>query len=127
MSQDLVRASADLANRPDGGMMVITTFEAPPGMRIKEVKGLVRGNTIRARNLGFDIMAGLKSLVGGELSEYTKLMGESREQALDRMRAEAVARGANAVIGLQITTSMIMQGSAEILCYGTAVVLEPDS
>jgi uncharacterized protein YbjQ (UPF0145 family) len=108
-------------------MLVLTVFEAPPGYRIVEVKGLVRGNTIRARHLGNDIMAGLKSLVGGELSEYTKLMGESREQALDRMRAEAVARGANAIIGLQITTSMVMQGSAEILCYGTAVVLEPVS
>ena len=124
MSTAIVRSSADLANRPDA-LLVLTLLDAPPGMRIAEVKGLVRGNTIRARHLGNDILASLRSLVGGEISEYTKMMAESREQALDRMRAEAVARGANAVIGLQITTSMVMQGSAEILCYGTAVVLEP--
>lgn len=124
MSTSLVKSSADLEHRP-GDMPVLTLLDAPTGYRVAEVKGLVRGNTIRARHVGNDIMAGLKSLFGGELAEYTKLMAESREQALDRMRAEAVARGANAILGLQITTSMVMQGSAEILCYGTAVVLEP--
>lgn len=122
----IVAASGDLAHRPDS-MLVLTTLEAPPGFQIKSVLGLVRGNTIRARHLGNDILAAFRSLVGGEIAEYTKMMAESREQALDRMRAEAVARGANAIIGLQITTSMVMQGSAEILCYGTAVELEPAS
>lgn len=121
---DLVRASADLEHRPDT-MPVLTVHQPPTGFRVAQVVGLVRGNTIRARHIGNDILAAFKSLVGGEISEYTKMMAESREQALDRMRAEAVARGANAILGLQFTTSMVMQGSAEILCYGTAVVLEP--
>lgn len=125
-STAIVAAAADLAHRPDT-MPVLTLLEAPPGFRVKAVKGLVRGNTIRARHLGNDILAAFKSLVGGEISEYTKMLAESREQALDRMRAEAVARGANAILGLQMTTSMVMQGSAEILCYGTAVELEPAS
>ena len=89
-----------------------------------ETLGLVRGNTIRARNIGHDITAAFKSIVGGEISEYTKMMAESREQALDRMRAEAVAIGANAVVGVRFTTSMIMAGSSEILAYGTAVRVE---
>jgi len=124
MTTDLVARSADLAHRPDD-MLVLTLLEPPPGYVIAEVLGLVRGNTIRARHVGHDIMAGLKSMFGGELSEYTKLMAESREQALDRLRAEAVARGANAVLGLQMTTSMVIQGSAELLVYGTAVRLVP--
>lgn len=122
---ELVKASADLANRPDS-LPVLTVHQPPPGLRVAEVVGLVRGNTIRARHVGNDILAAFKSLVGGEITEYTKMMAESREQALDRLRAEALARGANAVLGLQFTTSMVMQGSAEILCYGTAVVLEPE-
>ncbi len=122
MTSELVRASADLANRPDG-LMLLTLMQPPTGWEVAEVLGLVRGNTIRARHVGHDLMAGLKSLFGGELSEYTKLMAESREQALDRMRAEAVARGANAVLGVQMTTSMVIQGSAELLVYGTAVRL----
>jgi uncharacterized protein YbjQ (UPF0145 family) len=72
-------------------------------------------------------MAALKSIVGGEISEYTKMMGESREQALDRMRAEAIERGANAVVGVAFTTSMVMQGTSEILAYGTGVILEPET
>lgn len=124
MTTDLVRASADLANRPDG-LLLLTVHQPPPGFRVVEVLGLVRGNTIRARHVGHDLMAGLKSLFGGELSEYTKLMAESREQALDRLRAEAVARGANAVLGIQMTTSMVVQGAAELLVYGTAVRLAP--
>ena len=118
--------SADLAHRPQGGVLMATADDLP-GHRIVQVKGLVRGNTIRARHLGHDIMAGLKTLVGGEIGEYTKMMAESREQSLDRMRAEALALGANAIVGVRFTTSMIMQGSAEILAYGTAVVVEPDS
>jgi uncharacterized protein YbjQ (UPF0145 family) len=124
MTHSLVAASADLANRPDG-ILLTTTESAPPGTEIVEVIGLVRGNTIRARHVGHDIVAALKGLVGGEISEYTKMMAESREQALDRLRAEALARGANAVIGLRLTTSMIMQGSSEILAYGTAVRVTP--
>lgn len=125
MTHDLLRASADLDHRPDE-LLILTLHQPPPGMRIQAVLGLVRGNTIRARHVGNDIMAGLRSLIGGEITEYTKMMGESREQALDRMRAEALARGANAILGAHITTSMVMAGAAEILCYGTAVVLEPD-
>ena len=76
--------------------------------------------------MGNDIVAALRNLVGGEIPEYTKLMGESREQALDRMRAEALARGANAILSVQFTTAMVMAGAAEMLAYGTAVVVEPD-
>jgi len=124
MTTDLsVQAAADLRHRPSDALMVVTT-DLIPGYRIVEVCGLVRGNTIRARHLGHDILAALKTLVGGEISEYTKMMAESREQALDRLRAECVARGGNAVIGLRITTSMVMQGSSEILAYGTSVRIE---
>jgi uncharacterized protein YbjQ (UPF0145 family) len=105
-------------------MLTVTTDQIP-GYRIVRVCGLVRGNTIRARHVGTDIMAAFRTLVGGEISEYTKMMGESREQALDRLRAEAVERGANAVVALRLTTSTVMQGAAEILAYGTAVVVEP--
>ncbi len=97
----------------------------PPGLRIARVVGLVRGNTIRARHLGHDIVAALKGLVGGEISEHKKMVGDSREQSLDRMRAEAVGRGANAVLGVRFTTSMVLPGTSEILAYGTGVVLEP--
>jgi len=106
--------------------MPIFTTESIEGYRITEVKGLVRGNTIRARNIGQDILAILRSIIGGEVSEYTKMMAESREQALDRMRHDAQATGANAVIGVRFTTSMIMQGTAEILAYGTAVIIEQE-
>lgn len=122
-SQALIHASADLANRPNDGILVVTSDEVP-GHRIVEVKGLVRGNTIRARHVGRDIIAAFKTLVGGEITEYTALMAQAREQSLDRMRAEAVARGANGVVAARFTTSMVMQGSAEILAYGTAVILE---
>lgn len=121
-TMDLVRRSADLAHRPDG--LLLSTLMTPPvGFEVVEVLGLVRGNTIRARHVGHDILAGIKNLFGGELSEYTKLMAESREQALDRMRAEAVARGADAVLGVHMTTSMVVQGAAELLVFGTAVRL----
>lgn len=114
-------AAADLAHRPDE--LPVYTLDAVPFAEIVEVHGLVRGNTIRARHVGKDLLALLRVLVGGEIHEYTKLMAEAREQALDRMRAEAVARGANAIVGARFTTSMVMQGAAEILVYGTAVVL----
>jgi len=123
MTTALTQSSADLAHRPGDDLPIVTT-DTIQGMRIVKVVGLVRGNTIRARHVGNDILAALKTLVGGEISEYTKMMAEAREQALDRMRAEAVARGANAVVGMRVTTAMVMTGAAEILVYGTGVVVE---
>lgn len=102
--------------------MVTTDFV--PGKEIKKTVGLVRGNTIRARHLGRDIKAGLKNIVGGEITDYTKMMAESREQSLDRMIEEAEGLGANAIINIRFATSMVMQSAAEILAYGTAVVVE---
>ncbi len=104
-------------------MIVVTTDEIP-GYKIKEVFGLVRGNTVRARHLGRDIMAGLRTVVGGEVVEYTKMLAESREQALDRLIEEAERLGANAVVGLRFMTSFVLQGAAELLAYGTAVRVE---
>jgi uncharacterized protein YbjQ (UPF0145 family) len=104
--------------------MIIVTTESVPGKRTAATFGMVRGNTIRARHIGRDIMAGLKNIVGGEITEYTKLMAEAREQALDRMKNEAQALGANAVVGTRFTTSVIMGGAAELLAYGTAVRIE---
>jgi len=121
-----VRAAADLAHRPSDGPLVLTADAPPAGYRIERTLGLVRGNTIRARHVGMDIMAAFRTLVGGEIIEYTKLMGESREQALDRMKAECAARGGNAVLATRITTSTVMGGAAEILAYGTGVVLVPE-
>ena len=125
MTENPTAAAADLDHRPSGELPLITTDDIP-GKRVVKVVGLVRGNTIRARHVGNDILAGLKTLVGGEISEYTKMMAEAREQALDRLRAEAVERGANAVVGLRVTTSMVMTGAAEILVYGTGVVVEDE-
>ena len=107
--------------------MIVTTTETIAGKRITKNLGLVRGNTIRARHLGKDILAGLRMLVGGEIAEYTKLMAESREQAIDRMRDEAKRLGANAVVCSRFTTSMISNAASEILAVGTAVVIEDDS
>jgi uncharacterized protein YbjQ (UPF0145 family) len=106
--------------------MIITTTENIPGRRVVRTLGLVRGNTIRARHLGRDIMALLRNIVGGEIHDYTKLLAESREQALDRMSAEAHRLGANAILGMRLTTSLLMGGAAELLAYGTAVVLEDE-
>jgi len=105
-------------------MIVATTFDIP-GCVITQTHGLVRGNTIRARNLGKDILAMLRNLAGGEIREYTKMMAEAREQAIDRMLEEADSLGANAVVGVRFQTSMVMTGAAEMLCYGTAVTVEP--
>ena len=104
--------------------MIITPAATIAGHRVKKTLGLVRGNTIRARHLGRDILAGLKAVVGGEIEEYTKMMAESREQALGRLAAEAESLGADAVTDLRFTTSMIMGGAAEILAFGNAVTLE---
>ena len=107
--------------------IIIVTNPEVAGRKIQRTLGLVRGNTIRARHIGKDIMAGLRHLVGGEIHEYAKLLAESREQALDRMLAEAEQLGANAVVSTRITTSVIMGGAAEMLAYGTAVVLEEEN
>ena len=104
--------------------ILVVTSEEIAGKTIKQQLGLVRGNTIRARHVGKDILAGLRNIVGGEIHEYTKLMAESREQALDRMCAEAKRLGANAVMDVRFTTSMISNGAAEILAYGTAVTVD---
>ena len=104
--------------------MIITTAEKIEGKNIMRTIGLVKGSTIRARHIGRDIMAGLRGVVGGEITEYTKMMAESREQALQRMVEDAEAQGANAVICMRFTTSMVMQNASEILAYGTGVVVE---
>jgi len=106
--------------------MLITTTETVANHRIVKTLGLVRGNTVRARHVGKDIMASLRNLVGGEIHEYAKLIAESREQTLDRMVAEAESLGANAVIATRFTTSVMMGGAAELLAVGTAVVIEPE-
>jgi uncharacterized protein YbjQ (UPF0145 family) len=106
--------------------MIVTTTEEIEGKRIVRVLGLVRGNTIRARHIGRDILAALRLMVGGEVREYTKMMAEAREQAIDRMQEEARSLGANGVVGVGFTTSMIMSGAAEIMCFGTAVVWEEE-
>ena len=104
--------------------MIVVNTDAVAGKRIAKSLGLVRGNTIRARHIGKDIMAGLRNLVGGEVHEYTKLMAESREQAIDRMIAEAESLGADAIVNARFATSQLMGGAAELLVYGTAVKLE---
>ncbi len=103
--------------------MIITTSENIPNREITDILGIARGSTVRARNLGRDIFAGLKNIVGGEIEEYTKLQADAREQALDRMIADANSLDADAVINLRFSTSLIMQGASEILAYGTAVRL----
>lgn len=103
--------------------MIVSTTNKVPGGEITAVLGIARGNTIRARHLGRDIMAGLKGVVGGEVESYTKLMAESREQAIARMIEHAEALGADAIVGMRIATSVLMTTAAEILAYGTAVKL----
>lgn len=104
--------------------MIITTTETIPGKEITEIIGIARGSTVRARNVGRDIFAAFKNIVGGELNEYTKLQAQAREEALDRMQKDAERIGADAVVNIRISTSVIMQGAAEILAYGTAVKLK---
>lgn len=106
--------------------MILTTTETVAGHRIVDTHGLVRGNTLRARHLGRDIAAILKSLVGGEIGDYTKMMGEAREQSLDRMIDEARSLGGNGVVCVRFSTSYIMSNVAEILAFGTAVTLESE-
>ena len=104
--------------------MILTTSDKLEGKKITKTIGLVRGSTIRARHVGRDIMAGLRSLVGGEIVDYTKMMAEAREQAIKRMVEDAEKKGANAVVSMRFTTSMIMSNASEILAYGTGVVVE---
>jgi uncharacterized protein YbjQ (UPF0145 family) len=108
-------------------MMIITTTSTLPNKEVTDVLGIVRGSTVRARNVGRDIFAGLKNLVGGEIKEYSKLQAHSREQAIERMIADAESLGADAIVNVRLTTSMVMQGAAEILAYGTAVKLKDNS
>ena len=105
--------------------MILVNTETIPGMRLVALKGLVQGNTVRAKHIGRDIMAGFKTIVGGELRGYTELLTEARGQALDRMMSQAEALGANAVVNVRFSTSAVTQGAAELYCYGTAVVAEP--
>ncbi|MFZ9028958.1 MAG: YbjQ family protein [Crocinitomicaceae bacterium] len=104
--------------------MIITNTETVAGKEIAESLGIARGSTVRARNVGRDIFAGLKNLVGGEIDEYTKLQAQAREEAMQRMIQDAEKLGADAVVNVRFTTSMIMQGASEILAYGTAVKLK---
>lgn len=104
--------------------MILSTCESLDGYEITETLGVVRGNTVRVRHIGNDIMAGLKNLVGGEIMQYTELMADAREQAIDRMIADAEDLGADAILGMRFMTSMVMRGASEILAYGTAVKIQ---
>ena len=104
--------------------MMVTTSDTIPGRTITETKGIVYGNSVRARSVGRDITATFRNLVGGEVTEYAQLLAQSREESLDRMQARAEEMGANAVIAMRFSTSMVMSGAAELLAYGTAVVVE---
>ncbi len=104
--------------------MIITTSEHVEGKTVARTIGLVRGNTIQARHIGKDLRAGLKGIVGGEITDYTEMMSSAREEAIGRMVADAEKQGANAIICMRLATSMVMQNASEVLAYGTAVVLE---
>lgn len=103
--------------------IVVTTINEVPGKKVKKVLGVVRGSTVRARNIGRDIGAGLKNIVGGEIRTYTEMIGQAREEAYNRMVNNAIEQGADAIIGMRFMTSMIMAGASEMLAYGTAVKL----
>jgi uncharacterized protein YbjQ (UPF0145 family) len=104
--------------------VIIVTTPDVPGKKITNTLGMVKGSTIRARHLGKDIMAGFRGMVGGEISEYTKMMAEAREQSLQRMEENAEKLGANAIVAMRFGTAMVMQNAAEVIAYGTAVVVE---
>lgn len=106
--------------------MIVVNTETIPGYRIEEIKGLVQGNTVRAKHAGRDIAASFKNFIGGELKGYTELLTESRRQAVERMLAQAEQLGANAVVNVRFTTSAVTQGAAELYAYGTAVIVEQD-
>ena len=105
--------------------MIIVTTESIPGCRIREVKGWVKGSTVQAKHIGKDILAGLKNLVGGEISDYTELLTEARRVAIQRMTQEAEELGADAIVAVRLQTSAVMDGASDIIVYGTAVVTEP--
>ncbi len=104
--------------------IITTTSYEIPGKKISKILGVAKGNTIRARHVGRDVMAGLKNLIGGEIKSYTKMTTQAREEAFNRMVNEAITMKADAIIGIKYSTSMIMQGAAEMLAYGTAVKLK---
>lgn len=104
--------------------IIVTTTEKIPGREVETIISIARGSTVRARHIGRDILATIKTLIGGEISDYTKLQADSREQALQRMEDDAKSKGADAIIGVRIATTMVAAGSAEILAYGTAVKLK---
>jgi len=104
--------------------MIVTTTDSIPNKEIKEILGVVKGNTIRAKHIGKDILAGLRTIVGGEIKEYVEALGEAREQALSRMLAQAEGLGADAIVGVKFTTSQVMAGAAELMVYGTAVKVQ---
>ena len=106
--------------------MIVTPASSIAGHRVAKTLGLARGNTIRARHMGKDILAVFKNIVGGEIEEYTKMMGEAREQAIDRMVSDADSLGANAITDMRFSTAYVMGSAAEIVAYGNAVVIEPD-
>lgn len=107
-----------------GKKIIVTTSNEIPGKEIKEILGVVKGNTVRARNIGRDIGAGFKSMIGGEVKTYTDMTTQSREEAFNRMVNDAIEINADAIIGMRFMTSMIMKGAAEMLAYGTAVKLK---
>lgn len=104
--------------------IIVTTAEEIPGKKIARIIGVVRGNTVRARNIGRDIGAGFKNLIGGEVKTYTEMTSQSRDEAFNRMVNEAIEKGADAIVGMRFMTSMVMQGASEMLAYGTAVKLK---
>jgi uncharacterized protein YbjQ (UPF0145 family) len=106
------------------GEIIVTTGEGVPGKQVKEVIGIVRGNTVRARHVGRDVMAGFKNLVGGEIKSYTDMISQARDEAYNRMVNSALEQGADAIINVRFMTSMVVQGAAEMLAYGTAVKLK---
>lgn len=106
--------------------MILVNTDRIKGKKIVKVLGMVKGNSVRARHVGKDIMAGLRTIVGGEIKEYTKMLAETREQSLDRMSEEAIKLGGNAVLNVRFSTSQIMKGAAELLAYGTAVIIEDE-
>ncbi|WP_110113842.1 YbjQ family protein [Bacillus sp. CGMCC 1.16541] len=104
--------------------MIIVTTDFVPGKEVKELKGFVRGSTVQSKNIGRDIMAGLKTIVGGEIKEYTDMMEQARKQAIGRMVEDAQQKGANAIIAMRLETSAVMQNASEIIAYGTAVYVD---
>jgi uncharacterized protein YbjQ (UPF0145 family) len=124
MSEELVIKSSAGAVTGFRHGMLLSTSESLPGHEVVKVVGLVRGNSVRARHVGRDILAAFRNLAGGEISDYTKLLAESREQSIDRMVDQARQIGANAIVGIRFTTAAVMQGAAEMLAYGTAVIVK---